>query len=128
MITNWYHKPIASNRQINFYSNHPAKMKMNVAKSFIQKIFRLSHKQFWSENLQRIHDILKKNNYPKQLICKLINEVINTKTIANNTSYRFLSHGDSMIDTNTNQSNTTLSPNNQYASLANGPELSESIS
>lgn len=48
-----YHKPMASSRLLNYYSNHPMKMKQNVAEGFIRKIFRISHSNFWKSNIER---------------------------------------------------------------------------
>lgn len=44
--TKWYHKPIASNRLLNFYSKHPKSMIMNTASAFIKRVFCLSHSSF----------------------------------------------------------------------------------
>ncbi len=48
--TKWYHKPIASNRLLNYYSQHPTSMVTNTAKSFIRRVFTLSHASFHKEN------------------------------------------------------------------------------
>lgn len=96
LITNWYHKTMASNRILNFYSSHPSHMKENTAKNFIRKVFGLSHKVFWTQNLERIKTILDKNNFPKEVIERLINSVrqqsINQANGTQNTqpSYRSL--------------------------------------
>ena len=124
LITNWYHKPIASNRLLNFYSNHPKRMKFNVAKSFIRKIFRVSHKEFWSENLQRIRDVLFKNNYPENVITKLIGQVRKRKPTDASESYAFLSK--TRIDETTQINDETITIS-QYSSLAYVPGLSETI-
>lgn len=34
--TNWFHKPIASNRLLNYYSKHPRTMVLNTATAFIR--------------------------------------------------------------------------------------------
>lgn len=41
--TKWYHKPIASNRSLNFYSKHPRNMILNTATSFVKRVFCISH-------------------------------------------------------------------------------------
>lgn len=70
--TNWYCKPIAANRVINYYSSHPRHMIHNTAKSLIKKIYILSHRSFCDENETKIFAILRKNNFPDQIIRKLI--------------------------------------------------------
>lgn len=125
VITNWFHKPIASNRLLNFYSNHPKQMKFNVAKSFIRKIFQMSHKEFWTTNLQRIHEVLHKNNYPENVIKSLIAQVMKKKPIDASSSYAFLSRTRVGDETTNNDANNTV---NQYSSVAYVPGLSESIS
>lgn len=76
MRTNWFCKPIASNRLLNFYSAHPEQMKRNVAKAFIRRVLCLSHRIFFSENLERIKSILIKNNFPEKLTNTLIHQTI----------------------------------------------------
>lgn len=126
VITNWFHKPIASNRMLNFYSNHPRSMKYNVAKSFIRKVFRMSHIDFWNENLQRIKCVLIKNNYPEKVINDLIQKVKRKKPIDASRSYAFLSR--TRIGDESTLNNKTLTETNQFASLAYIPGLSEAIS
>lgn len=58
LITNWYHKPIASNRILNFYSKHQRKMVLNVEKSFIRRVSTLSHATFYKDNIETIKRIL----------------------------------------------------------------------
>lgn len=70
--TNWFHKPIASNRLLNCYSKHPINMVMNTAKSFVRRVFTLSHASFHKENKETIIRILVKNNFPKKIIDQLI--------------------------------------------------------
>ena len=125
IMTNWYHKPIASNRLLNFYSNHPHKMKMNVAKAFIRKVFRVSHKSFWESNLLRIKEILSKNNYPEKLINKLISEVRCRKARTGTDSYAYLSINNTTAPKE--DANHTMQPQ-RFASLTYVPDLSESIS
>lgn len=71
MKSNWFTKPIASNRLINYYSAHSQHMKFNVAKSFIRKVLAVSHFDFHKENKVKIETILVKNNYPLPVIKKL---------------------------------------------------------
>lgn len=73
--TKWFHKPIASNRLLNYFSQHSRSMVTNTAKSFIRRVFTLSHATFHSENKETIKRILDKNNFPKKLTEKLIHQV-----------------------------------------------------
>ncbi|XP_055855794.1 uncharacterized protein LOC129919021 [Episyrphus balteatus] len=131
IMTNWYHKPIASNRLLNYYSAHPIQMKFNMVKNFIRKVFTFSHKSFWNNNLIKIKNILSKNNYPVKIIDKLISSVksdnFKAKTDApqrfNLSNYSFLSN-------NNDRSCDKLTSNNRYiySSKQYIPKLSESIS
>lgn len=128
IITNWFHKPIASNRILNFYSSHPQRMKFNTVKNFIRRVFSFSHKCHWNDNLVRIDNILRKNNYPIGVIKKLIASVRSDNVqarIENNqrferSSYRFLSN-------NSTNNNITQSSNKMYSALSYVPDLSESL-
>jgi hypothetical protein len=78
IITDWYSKPIASNRMLNFLSTHPFFQRYNVALSFARKVFSLSNKAFYSKNSSIIFNILRKNNYPIKLINKVISKALHT--------------------------------------------------
>lgn len=93
MVTNWYHKTIASNRMLNFYSSHPEYTILNTAKSFIKRVLQLSHRSFHAANLVRIRNILGKNSFPSKVIDKLIHQVRGQNgntSIMPNRSYPFL--------------------------------------
>ena len=100
---------------------------MNVAKAFIRKVFRVSHKSFWETNLIRIREILSKNNYPDRLIDKLIIEVRSHKARTGTESYAYLSINNTTVANYQHEVNRTVQPKN-FASLAYIPDLSESIS
>jgi len=102
-------------------------MKINVVKGFIRKVFRVSHKSFWEGNLRRIRDVLAKNNYPDNLIQKLISDVRNCKARSGTDSYAYLSTNITTIPNSTQVADNTMQPQ-RYASLTYVPELSESIS
>jgi GIY-YIG catalytic domain len=74
VLTDWYNKPLASNRLLNFRSTHPLSQKRNVASSFIRRVLDLSDKTFRSKNTTIAFNILLKNNYPMKLIKQLINQ------------------------------------------------------
>ncbi|KAG4068980.1 hypothetical protein HA402_005641 [Bradysia odoriphaga] len=73
--TKWFHKPIASNRLLNYYSKHPRSMVINTAKAFIRRVFTLSHASFHQENRATIKRILGKNNFPAELTERLLHQV-----------------------------------------------------
>lgn len=73
LITDWYCKPTAKNRILNFLSAHNITMKINTAKGMLNRIFGLSEKCFWNKNEELATNILLKNSFPKHLIRNLIN-------------------------------------------------------
>ena len=79
--TEWYIKPIASGRFLNYHSCHPMHQKMNVASNFAQRVKNLSTN--WDQNKigQVIHHHLKLNDYPKTLINRVINH---TRSVTKN--------------------------------------------
>jgi predicted GIY-YIG superfamily endonuclease len=83
VYTNWFSKPISSNRILNFYSYHPYNMKYNIANSFAKRVIILSHPNYKYENLRKIDNILTKNNYPKHIINKILKNLKYTKTTNN---------------------------------------------
>lgn len=72
--TEWYNKPTASNRMINFNSNHSLTQKLNVAYGAIQRICDLTTTKTPKDNLKIIMNILTKNGFPAKLIKKLFHK------------------------------------------------------
>lgn len=50
---NWYKKPTASNKIINYHSDHPMKMKLNSIKEMNRRIEKICHPTFIKKKLQR---------------------------------------------------------------------------
>lgn len=75
IITDWYMKPIASGRMINYHSSHPPNMIRNVAISFAKRVLSLSHPSFHSKNICRIEDILSRNSFPHRTIRETVRNV-----------------------------------------------------
>lgn len=86
ITTNWYQKSTSSGRILNYHSEHPFSMKQNVAESLIKRVIHISHPKFHKENLKRVTDILKSNNYPIKLINKLFKKTFNLIQSNNNTT------------------------------------------
>jgi hypothetical protein len=79
ILTKWYCKPMASNRLLNFKSNHQLKQKLNVASNLMKRICELTTINPPRDNLPLITSILVKNHYPVSLINKLFYKYINGK-------------------------------------------------
>lgn len=73
--TKWFHKPIASNRLLNFHSQHPMNMIFNTATAFVKRVFTISHSSFHKENGETIRLGLKENNFLTTTIDELITKV-----------------------------------------------------
>ncbi|XP_075151062.1 uncharacterized protein LOC142233289 [Haematobia irritans] len=72
---NWYQKPTASGRLLNFYSNHNKRIIINTATNFIIRVLSISDPGFHLENEEKIRKILTNNDFPKRTIQNLINKV-----------------------------------------------------
>lgn len=82
----WYQKPTASGRLINFYSKHPRNMKINTATNFIKRVLNISDDMYHSKNINIIRNILAMNDFPINTIENLIqssteNKEINVPTV-----------------------------------------------
>lgn len=73
ITTEWYAKPIASGRMLNFNSFHHIRHKINTANNFIHRINYLSTNQDQTKRNRTIYHHLTTNNYPRTLISRLIN-------------------------------------------------------
>lgn len=83
LIFDWYSKDIASGRIINFNSNHPKSQKINTANNLIKKILNISDAEFKDQNIEKIHTILRKNNYPVQITKDLLQKNIHSNNLNN---------------------------------------------
>ncbi|XP_075157659.1 uncharacterized protein LOC142230926 [Haematobia irritans] len=70
----WYQKPTASGRIMNYFSQHPKRIVINTAKNLINRVLNISDKEYHSKNKSIIRDILHNNNFPKYLINDLISQ------------------------------------------------------
>ena len=50
LILDWYQKPTASGRLINYYSKHPRRIKINTAVNFIKRVHSISDERFQQKN------------------------------------------------------------------------------
>ncbi|XP_055526059.1 uncharacterized protein LOC129728069 [Wyeomyia smithii] len=73
--TEWYMKPIASGRFLDYFSFHPLHHKINMAKNFIRRVDKLSTNLQNDDKARIIHKQLRLNNYPKALINRLISRM-----------------------------------------------------
>lgn len=72
IITNWYRKPTASGRLLNFLSEHPIYQKINTITNLVSRVKALSDERFMPSNLEIITKLLINNNYPRYFINKVL--------------------------------------------------------
>lgn len=70
--TDWYSKPTASGRYINFKSFHTTKMKINTVLNMKNRVIKLSHPLYRQNNMGKLYDIMVKNSFPHKLLNKLL--------------------------------------------------------
>lgn len=85
IIINLYKKPTSSNRILNYQSMHPLHQKINIIKQFQNKIYKLSDKSFWIQNINQLKNTLLANDYPISFINRILNQQprISTNSINN---------------------------------------------
>ncbi|BES87341.1 Hypothetical protein NTJ_00143 [Nesidiocoris tenuis] len=72
--TDWYRKPSASDRCMDFRSAHAYAMKIACAKELIGRALRLSSPQYRNDSRVRVMNMLVTNGYPKSLVTRIVNE------------------------------------------------------
>lgn len=77
LLTNWYRKPTWSGRYLHFFSHHHISQKIAVVYSLVDRVIKLSEKQYHQENLFLIKNTLSKNGYPQNFLNKFIKKRIN---------------------------------------------------
>lgn len=132
-LTKWYHKPMASNRILNFYSNHPRHVVLNTAKNFIRRVFQLSSACFHADYVTKIVVILEKNNFPSKFIGESLNKIRalhNSHQSFTNTTSNVTSMNLSLLFNSTAAPEVldkTMVTGPAYSSLSYVPGLSESL-
>jgi hypothetical protein len=79
--TEFYQKPSASGRILNFLSNHSAALKTNTAIGLIKRIYTFSSGKPEAQKRETAFNILHNNKFPKSLIHKLICEYKNKRPV-----------------------------------------------
>lgn len=74
LITNWYMKPYASMRLLNYESHHEKPCIMETAKAYIHNVLTISHGSFFQQNKELLIEILRKNSFPENEIIVLMHE------------------------------------------------------
>lgn len=69
---NWYQKPTACNRTLNFLSEHPIQQKEAVAYGMFHRVLSLVDNEFRKKSIERIFNILLENSYP---ICQITHQL-----------------------------------------------------
>ncbi|GAB0092745.1 hypothetical protein DMENIID0001_077790 [Sergentomyia squamirostris] len=105
--TNWYSKPIASGRIMNFNSLHPLSQKVNTAMGLIHRVTTLTTDTDFNTTTT-ITDILKKNGYPRQTIGRIMRKYV-----------------EKPMQTTNNITTTSNIPEKKYVSMTYIPHLSE---
>lgn len=72
VILNWYQKPSASGRYINYQSNHPLNHKYNTVIAMKNRVKHISDDRFLKDNLEKLFKMFLNNGYPANLLNKLI--------------------------------------------------------
>ncbi|KAL7307629.1 hypothetical protein TKK_0000317 [Trichogramma kaykai] len=72
IINNWYRKSSSSGRFLDFNSNHPESLKINMIYNLVDRAILLSHERFHVENLRIVRELLESNSYPKQFFNRFI--------------------------------------------------------
>lgn len=72
LITNWYKKPFASYRLLNFYSHHEPSCITQTAIAFVKMILNLSHPSFFEQNKSLAMKFLRLNSFPETEIIGII--------------------------------------------------------
>lgn len=76
IVRNWYKKDIASDRLLNYNSDHPDKMKTEVVKEYIKAKIKITSPICHKSTLKKLNRILRNNDYPIKYIQRLMNKVI----------------------------------------------------
>lgn len=72
--TNWFRKPYASGRLLNYFSSHKRSTITGTAITFIETVIALSDPAFFNSNRQVVLETLRMNSFPETTIMALMNQ------------------------------------------------------
>lgn len=84
VISDWYNKPTASHRLINYFSHHPTSQKIAIVYNLVDRAIKLSDNGFHNHNLDKVRKTLNLNDYPKDFYEKYISKRLHTIKHQNN--------------------------------------------
>jgi predicted GIY-YIG superfamily endonuclease len=99
VATKWYHKPTWAGRYCNFDSFLPYQYKVNTISMLTRKAYTIAHPSTHTESFELIKNTLVTNNYPLELINKVMNDTIKKKKKIDNEG----------LDSNSSSSNSSSS-------------------
>ena len=70
----FYKKPSSSNRILNYRSHHPLHQKIAIIKQLSHRVKKNCSPEHVDKNINLIKDLLAKNDYPKKLINRILND------------------------------------------------------
>lgn len=71
-VTNWYRKPFASSRLLNYFSYHSKTCIRETTRSFVRSVLNLSNEIFFITNKEMLEKILRFNNVPETDIITIL--------------------------------------------------------
>ena len=71
LLLDWYQKPTASGRYLNYHSAHTTKQKMNLLIGMRTRVQRICHPSLVNKKFKLLVDIFENNGYPTRLLRKV---------------------------------------------------------
>lgn len=74
LVTNWYKKPFASSRLLNYFSHHEKACISETAAAYVRMVLNLSNADFFVQNRRILIDILRLNSFPETEIIGIMHD------------------------------------------------------
>lgn len=106
ILTNWFKKPFASDRLLNYHSCHKKSIILGTAEHFIKTVLILSDGIFFLANKPIVENRLRINNFPEEVISSLMNNTYTLMRPVGNVAvrpFRFYQTQCSVIDVTSSQ-------------------------
>nr|CAH7767041.1 unnamed protein product [Callosobruchus chinensis] len=72
LLVDWFRKPTASGRFLNFNSYHKMGIKINLVKQMKARVTKISDATFLTSNLHTLANLFINNSYPRQLVHRIL--------------------------------------------------------
>lgn len=76
LTTRWWQKECSSRRILDFHSNHPVRVKVNMVREYIRHALQVTSPLQYKRTTKDLRAVFRRSSYPKNFVAKNMNEAL----------------------------------------------------